>query len=92
MQVHDWREKEDPRRRRGPDLEVDFVVERLDGQVLPVEVKFRRKIDAEDHKGLEAFLERYPAPFGIMVTRDLYRWDEERRILLVPLQVFLLSF
>ena len=42
--------------------EVDFVAERTGDAVLPVEVKFRRKIDAADLHGLRRFLEKPRCP------------------------------
>jgi predicted AAA+ superfamily ATPase len=72
--------------------EVDFVAERLDGQVLPIEVKFRRKIDPPDSAGLLYFRSKFESPLGIVVTRELSHWDVEKRILFIPLQNFLLAF
>jgi predicted AAA+ superfamily ATPase len=71
---------------------VDFVAERVDGAVLPVEVKFRKKIDARDLDGLRYFMRRFASPCGVVVTRDLSRWDVGERILCVPLPSFLLAF
>jgi hypothetical protein len=71
---------------------VDFVVERLDGTVLPIEVKFRKRIDADDRRGLDVFRERFGAKLGFMVTRDVYEWDEASRVIQVPLRDFLLAF
>jgi uncharacterized protein (DUF924 family) len=42
LQVHFYREFEDPKDRRSRQHEVDFVAERLDGSVLPLEIKFRK--------------------------------------------------
>lgn len=92
LQVHFWKDYEVRGNRRSPICEVDFVAERIDGETLPIEVKFRRKIDSEDARGLRLFIDRYKSPYGLMVTRDLHRWDEESRILYVPLQTFLLAF
>jgi predicted AAA+ superfamily ATPase len=91
LQVHFWRDYEVERNRRSPMREVDFVAERIDGETLPIEVKFRKRIQPEDTRGLRVFLERHRSPYGLMVTRDLHRWDEESRILFVPLQTFLLA-
>jgi predicted AAA+ superfamily ATPase len=93
LQVHFFRDFESPRNRKSPVREVDFVVEALDGSVLPLEVKFRSRIDAGDTLGVRHFLGRFPqAPFGILVTRDLHRWDERERVLCIPLLEFLLAF
>lgn len=92
LQVHFYREYEDPKDRRSRQHEVDFVAERLDGSVLPVEVKFRKRIDAADLDGLRFFMRKFESPLGVVVTRDLSRWDAEQRILCIPLQSFLLAF
>ena len=92
LQVHFWRDYEMPGNRRSRIHEVDFVVERVDGALLPIEVKFRRRIDAEDTIGLRMFMERYPAaPHGILVTRDTSGRRAKGRILCVPLLHFLLA-
>ena len=41
---------------------------------------------------MRAYLSRYTAPHGIIVTRDQFEWDEDSRILYVPLLDFLLAF
>jgi len=92
LQVHFFRDYENPKDRRSRLHEVDFVAERLDGAVLPIEVKFRKRIDAEDATGVLHFLKRFDAPLGILVTRELSRWDPQRRLLCIPLQDFLLGF
>lgn len=92
LDVHFWRDYENPRDRRSRILEVDFVAEDTSGAVVPIEVKFRRRIDSADFAGLHAFLERYNAPLGIMVTRETAgHWPLEKT-LCVPLLDFLLTF
>ncbi|NPV69045.1 MAG: ATP-binding protein [Firmicutes bacterium] len=57
---------------RGAEPEVDFVLT-IGTRRVPVEVKYRRRIDAhEDTRGLRAFIEKtaYNAPFGILVTQE----------------------
>lgn len=93
LQVHFFRDFESPGNRKSQVQEVDFVVESLDGRVIPVEVKFRSRIDSEDTLGVRHFLARFPeAPYGVIVTRDLFRWDAKRRICCIPLLEFLLAF
>jgi predicted AAA+ superfamily ATPase len=92
LQVHFWRGYLEEGNRKSPTLEVDFVAERVDGTCLPIEVKFRKRIDAQDRKGVLVFMERHDAPHAIIVTRDLAEWDPSSRILCVPLLEFLLSF
>jgi predicted AAA+ superfamily ATPase len=57
---------------RSAEPEVDFVLT-VGTRRIPVEVKYRRRIDPhEDTRGLRAFLEKtaYNAPFGLLVTLD----------------------
>jgi predicted AAA+ superfamily ATPase len=90
LQVHYFRENQNPSDRRSRIIEVDFVAERIDGSVLPVEVKFRKKIDPHETMGVEHFMALYGAGAGIVVTRETSRLDG--KVLLVPLQDFLLAF
>ncbi|HVZ71712.1 MAG TPA: ATP-binding protein [Polyangia bacterium] len=91
LQVHFFRDFENPADRRSPIREVDFVAERLDGTVLPIEVKFRKKIGADDLIGLELFRARFKGAPPILITRETSRWELDR-ILHIPLQNFLLAF
>lgn len=57
---------------RGAEPEVDFVLT-IGTKRIPVEVKYRRRIDPhDDTKGLRAFLEKtvYNAPLGLLVTLE----------------------
>lgn len=75
---------------RGAEPEVDFVLT-LGEQRIPVEVKYRRRIDHADTRGLRSFIERahYNAPFGILVTLDDSVVDDPR-IVTIPLSSLLL--
>lgn len=92
LSVHYYRDYENPDDRRSTIHEVDFVAERLDGTVLPIESKFRRRIDLEDATPVSRFMQRYDAPHGVIVTRDLGAHDQVQRILFVPLENFLAAF
>lgn len=92
LQVHFFRDFETAGDRRSPTREVDFVAEKLDGTVLPIEVKYRKRIDAADLAGLRLFRSRFDVPLSVVVTRDRADWDRAERILYVPLQSFLLLF
>lgn len=92
LQVHFFRDFENPRNRRTPSHEVDFVVEQLEGTTLPIEIKFRKSIQHQDYSGLKHFLGRFKCPYAIMVTRDRHAWDKDFRIFSVPLLDFLLAF
>lgn len=92
LQVHFYRDYRTRGDRRSPIEEIDFVVEATDGRVIPVEVKFRARIDGEDLAAMRRFLAAREAPFGLVVTRDSFRWERSDRILLVPLLDLLLAF
>lgn len=92
LQVHFFRDFENPKDRRTPVREVDFVVEDLTGAVIPIEVKFRRRITPADLAGLRLFMARHPSEAGLLVTRETRAWFEKERVLAVPLLEFLLAF
>lgn len=92
LQVHFYRDFSDPANRRSRIEEVDFVVEALDGTTIPVEVKFRMRIEAEDERSLRAFIARFKSPFGLLVTRDFFRATEGDPVVCIPLLHFLLAF
>lgn len=76
---------------RGSEPEVDFVLT-IGDQRIPVEVKYRSRIDFSDSRGLRAFVEKsvYNAPFGILITQDDAAVSEDPRIVTLPLSSLLL--
>lgn len=76
---------------RGSEPEVDFVLT-IGDQRIPVEVKYRRRIDHGDTRGLRAFIEKsvYNAPFGILVTLLDESGSDDPRIVSMPLSTLLL--
>ncbi len=76
---------------RATEPEVDFVLT-VGEQRIPVEVKYRRRIDHKDTVGLRSFFERphYNAPFGILVTLADDVASEDPRIVSLPLSTLLL--
>jgi hypothetical protein len=62
------------------------------GQRIPVEVKYRRRIDHRDTLGLRSFIEKahYNAPFGVLVTMADGPVTEDPRIVSLPLSTLLL--
>lgn len=76
---------------RGVEPEVDFVLT-IGEQRIPVEVKYRHRIDHADSKGLRAFMEKsvYNAPFGVMVTLGDEPASDDPRIVSIPLSTLLL--
>jgi predicted AAA+ superfamily ATPase len=76
---------------RGAEPEVDFVLT-VGEQRIPVEVKYRRRIEHRDSVGLRAFIEKphYNAPFGMLVTLSDEPGSEDPRIVSLPLSSLLL--
>lgn len=92
LRFHFFRDYEQPGYRKSPVREVDFVAENAPGDVVPIEIKFRTRIEDKNFLGLIHFMKRFKSDYGIMVTRDTYLWKEDYRILCVPLMEFLLAF
>ncbi|MBI3072898.1 MAG: ATP-binding protein [Deltaproteobacteria bacterium] len=92
LQVHFYRDYTEPGNRHSPVEEVDFVAEALDGSTIPIEVKFRKRVDAKDECALRRFRERFAGPFGLLITRDTFRADPGDSIICLPLLEFLLAF
>ncbi|PKK81775.1 MAG: hypothetical protein CVT47_00680 [Thermoplasmata archaeon HGW-Thermoplasmata-2] len=70
--------------------EVDIVME-IARRPIPIEVKYRKKIDNEDLKGINEFLEKYQKTclFGIVITKDLL--EMRGKLIFVPLWLFLMA-
>ena len=92
LHVHFFRDYEIVGDRRSRIYEVDFVAEKLDGTVMPIEVKFRKRIQGEDLAGLRHFRHRFHSTLAVLVTRDSMAWNPLEGILSLPLQSFLLAF
>ena len=76
---------------RSSEPEVDFVLT-VGTRRIPVEVKYRRRIDPhDDTRGLRAFLEKtvYNAPFGLLVVQDENCQVADPRIIPISLSSFL---
>ena len=76
---------------RGPEPEVDYVLT-VGDQRIPVEIKYRRRVDHADTRGLRAFIEKsvYNAPFGVLVTLNDDLHVDDPRIVSLPLSTLLL--
>ncbi len=67
--------------------EVDFVIKNK--EVIPIEVKYKDKINRRDLSGILSFMNIYKIKKGIMITKNI---EEERNgMSLVPLIKFVLS-
>lgn len=76
---------------RTTEPEVDFVLT-VGEQRIPVEIKYRKRIDHQDTVGLRSFMEKahYNAPFGILVTLNEESGSDDPRIVSIPLSSLLL--
>ena len=76
---------------RGAEPEIDYVLS-IGEQRIPVEIKYRRRIDFGDTRGIRAFIERsvYNAPFGILVVQDDAAKVDDPRIVTLPLSTLLM--
>ena len=74
--------------RGGGGDEVDLVVE-LEHRPLPIEVKYRRHVDASDLRGLSRFSERFGAGVALALTQDQLQAIGDATVA-VPLWLYLL--
>lgn len=76
---------------RGTEPEVDFVIT-VGDQRVPIEVKYRKRIDHKDTVGLRSFIDKphYNAPFGVLVTLLDDVATDDPRIVSIPLSTLLL--
>lgn len=77
---------------RGADREVDFVLT-AGARRVPVEIKYRRRIDPlRDGSGLRSFLDKPAnnAAFGLLITQDDAADVDDPRIVSLPLATFML--
>lgn len=76
---------------RSTEPEIDFVLT-VGIQRIPVEVKYRRRVEDRDTVGLRSFLKKphYNAPFGILVTLLDEVVSNDERIVPLPLSSLLL--
>lgn len=75
----------------GAEPEVDYVLT-VGDQRIPVEIKYRRRIDHADTRGLRSFIEKvhYNAPFGVLITLGDDPGTDDPRIVSLPLSTLLL--
>jgi hypothetical protein len=76
---------------RNLEPEVDFILT-VGEQRIPIEVKYRKRIDFNDTRGLRSFIEHsaYNAPFGLLLTLTDSADIDDPRIVQMPLSTFLL--
>jgi uncharacterized protein len=67
--------------------EVDFVIDPL-GRTIPIEVKYREKVEESDLKGLKSFNEKFKPSISLVITKDqLFKRD---LIVFMPVWLYLL--
>lgn len=61
--------------------------------MLPVEVKYRNRIDAQDTSSITKFMKKQKAGKGIIVTKDVFgeKEVEAGKILLIPAWLFMMT-
>ena len=72
----------------GGKAEVDQVI-RLRGGPVPIEIKYRRRVDQQDLAGLSRFSRRFDPPLSVAVSRDTAGLIGDRTAV-VPLWLYLL--
>jgi predicted AAA+ superfamily ATPase len=72
--------------------EVDFVVHTRPSRFLPVEVKYRDKIEPQDLRGLDSFSRRFPVSKPIVVSKNRADFGLRANYFFLPLIHFLLLF
>ncbi|MBI4171070.1 MAG: ATP-binding protein [Candidatus Aenigmarchaeota archaeon] len=67
--------------------EIDIILD-YGGISIPIEVKFRDRIDPTHSKAMFDFMKKYKSPFGIMVTKN--HLELKDKILYIPLRLYLM--
>lgn len=67
--------------------EIDFVME-IKRKPIPIECKYRRTLPEETILEIQEFMKEYKSPFGIVITKELYKSEEG--IIRIPFWLFLL--
>lgn len=77
-----------PERKREP--EVDYILT-IGEHRIPVEIKYRRRVEYQDTFGLRRFMEKphYNAPFGLLITQGDTPAGDDPQIISLPLSTLL---
>ena len=62
----------------------------IDGNVVPLEVKYQNNIYNHDFKNLRYFMDAQDLDFGVIITKNLFEMKKD--ILCIPAWMFLLIF
>jgi predicted AAA+ superfamily ATPase len=67
--------------------EVDIILP-VGKIAIPIEIKYQNAISKSDVLSVKKFMERYNSPFGLIITKDLLKFEEN--IFYLPLWIFLI--
>jgi len=69
--------------------EIDIIME-LFKKIIPIESKYAEQIKSEDIQELDRIIKEKKCPFGILLTKKSMQYDKEKRIISMPLWLYLL--
>ncbi|HLC92607.1 MAG TPA: ATP-binding protein [archaeon] len=69
--------------------EVDIIIE-ISKKTIPIESKYSEQIKSEDSQELKAFIRDHGSPFGILLTKKSFHFDEKSKVISIPLWLYLL--
>lgn len=70
------------------DREVDILAEFF-GKSVPIESKYAEKIRSEDIQELKKAIKSNNSPFGVLLTKNSFKFDPETKIISLPLWLYL---
>lgn len=76
---------------RTPHHEIDFII-KSDNKIIPIEVKYKTRIDKSDIKSILKFMEEFQLKKGYIITKDLLEQQKinENELIFIPAWLFLL--
>jgi hypothetical protein len=76
---------------RTPHHEIDFII-KSDNKIIPIEVKYKTRIDKSDIKSILKFMEEFHLKKGYIITKDLLEQQKinENELIFIPAWLFLL--
>jgi len=69
--------------------EVDIILE-MAGKIIPIESKYAEQIHSEDVQELHSATTQKNCPFGILLTKKSFQYDEKDKTISMPLWLYLL--
>lgn len=69
--------------------EIDIIIE-LNGKIIPIESKYAEQIKSEDVQELRNYVKENNCPFGILLTKKSFQFDETNKIISMPMWLYLL--